>query len=146
MKFYATSCPGCQLIHGARLQERLCTYDRWALLAALQGMDAAGKDGAIKHVVSGINPQGCEVYPFRPPTAEELDHHFLWRTAVRLPERDTSAFSIVPTMKRCWWCGCTHTLWRARSLPISSPPRISGTSALRTFALSSATARHALFG
>jgi polyphosphate kinase 2 (PPK2 family) len=87
MKFYATSCPGCQLIHGARLQERLCTYDRWALLAALQGMDAAGKDGAIEHVVSGINPQGCEVYPFRPRTAEELDHHFLWRTAVRLPER-----------------------------------------------------------
>jgi PPK2 family polyphosphate:nucleotide phosphotransferase len=53
----------------------------------LQGMDAAGKDGAIKHVTSGINPQGCEVYPFKPPTAEELNHHFLWRTAIRLPER-----------------------------------------------------------
>jgi PPK2 family polyphosphate:nucleotide phosphotransferase len=71
----------------ARLQERLYAYDRWALLVVLQGMDAAGKDGAIKHVMSGINPQGCEVYPFKPPTAEELDHHFLWRTAIRLPGR-----------------------------------------------------------
>jgi len=71
----------------ARLQERLYAYDRWALLVVLQGMDAAGKDGAIKHVTSGINPQGCEVYPFKPPTAEELNHHFLWRTAIRLPER-----------------------------------------------------------
>ena len=62
-------------------------YDRWALLVVLQGMDAAGKDGAIKHVMSGINPQGCEVYPFKSPTAEELDRHFLWRTAIRLPER-----------------------------------------------------------
>ena len=71
----------------ASLQERLYAYDRWALLVVLQGMDAAGKDGAIKHVTSGINPQGCEVYPFKPPTAEELNHHFLWRTAIRLPEQ-----------------------------------------------------------
>ena len=70
-----------------QVQERLYAYDRWALLVVLQGMDAAGKDGAIKHVMSGINPQGCEVYPFKPPTAEELDRHFLWRTAIRLPER-----------------------------------------------------------
>ena len=50
-------------------------------------MDAAGKDGAIKHVMSGINPQGCQVYSFKPPSAEELDHDFLWRTSKSLPER-----------------------------------------------------------
>src|SRR3982074_1246622 len=69
------------------LQEMLYAQDRWALLVVLQGMDAAGKDGVIKHVVSGLNPQGCEVHPFKAPTAEELDHDFLWRAAMRLPER-----------------------------------------------------------
>jgi PPK2 family polyphosphate:nucleotide phosphotransferase len=58
-----------------------------ALLIIFQGMDAAGKDGAIRHVMSGINPQGCEVFSFKQPTAEELEHDFLWRTTCRLPER-----------------------------------------------------------
>src|ERR1700730_15628515 len=62
-------------------------HDRWALLVVLQGMDAAGKDGIIKHVMSGINPQGCEVHPFKAPCAEELEHDFLWRAATHLPER-----------------------------------------------------------
>src|SRR5919197_539397 len=71
----------------AELQERLYAQDRWALLAVFQAMDAAGKDGAIKHVMSGINPQGCQVHAFKAPSPEELDHDFLWRCAMRLPER-----------------------------------------------------------
>ena len=71
----------------AELQERLYAQDRWALLAIFQAMDAAGKDGAIKHVMSGVNPQGCQVHAFKAPSPEELDHDFLWRCAMRLPER-----------------------------------------------------------
>jgi PPK2 family polyphosphate:nucleotide phosphotransferase len=69
------------------LQERLHAQDRWAVLVILQGMDASGKDGIIKHVMAGINPQGCEVHSFKQPSDEELDHDFLWRCAQRLPER-----------------------------------------------------------
>jgi PPK2 family polyphosphate:nucleotide phosphotransferase len=69
------------------LQERLYAQDRWAVLAIFQGMDAAGKDSAIKHVMSGVNPQGCAVYSFKKPSEEELDHDFLWRAARSLPER-----------------------------------------------------------
>jgi PPK2 family polyphosphate:nucleotide phosphotransferase len=61
--------------------------NRYALLLIFQGMDAAGKDGAIRHVMSGVNPEGCEVYSFKQPSAEELEHDFLWRTTCRLPER-----------------------------------------------------------
>ncbi|MBT0652804.1 polyphosphate kinase 2 family protein [Geomobilimonas luticola] len=68
-------------------QEKLYAQDRWALLLIFQAMDAAGKDSAIKHVMSGINPQGCQVFSFKSPSAEELDHDFLWRTNRCLPER-----------------------------------------------------------
>ena len=71
----------------ADLQEKLYAQDRWAVLLVFQAMDAAGKDGAIKHVMSGINPQGCQVFSFKAPTSEDLDHDFLWRTAKCLPER-----------------------------------------------------------
>ena len=71
----------------AQLQDKLYAQDKWAVLLIFQAMDAAGKDGAIKHVMSGINPQGCQVYSFKSPTSEELDHDFLWRTAKSLPER-----------------------------------------------------------
>jgi PPK2 family polyphosphate:nucleotide phosphotransferase len=71
----------------AKLQDKLYAQDRWSMLIVFQAMDAAGKDGAIKHVMSGINPQGCEVSSFKSPSAEELDHDFLWRCAKRLPER-----------------------------------------------------------
>ena len=71
----------------AELQEKLWAQDRWSVLIIFQAMDAAGKDGAIKHVMSGVNPQGCEVTSFKAPSAEELDHDFLWRCAKRLPER-----------------------------------------------------------
>jgi PPK2 family polyphosphate:nucleotide phosphotransferase len=69
------------------LQEKLYAQDQWALLLIFQAMDAAGKDGVIKHVLSGVNPQGCEVSSFKQPSAEELDHDFLWRTTKRLPDR-----------------------------------------------------------
>ena len=68
-------------------QNLLYAINRYSLLLIFQGMDAAGKDSAIKHVMSGINPQGCEVYSFKQPSAEELEHDFLWRTTCRLPER-----------------------------------------------------------
>jgi PPK2 family polyphosphate:nucleotide phosphotransferase len=71
----------------ARMQDRLYAQDQWGVLLIFQAMDAAGKDGAIKHVMSGINPQGCQVYAFKAPTSEELDHDFLWRTSRSLPER-----------------------------------------------------------
>jgi len=69
------------------LQERLYAHDRYALLLIFQAMDAAGKDGAIRHVMSGVNPQGCQVHSFQHPSATELDHDFLWRTHRALPER-----------------------------------------------------------
>jgi len=69
------------------LQERLYASNRWSVLVVLQAMDAAGKDSAIKHVMSGLNPQGVEVHSFKQPSEEELDHDFLWRAARRLPER-----------------------------------------------------------
>jgi PPK2 family polyphosphate:nucleotide phosphotransferase len=69
------------------LQQLHYASNRYALMLIFQGMDAAGKDGAIRHVMSGINPQGCEVFSFKQPSAEELEHDFLWRTTCHLPER-----------------------------------------------------------
>jgi PPK2 family polyphosphate:nucleotide phosphotransferase len=69
------------------LQERLYAQDRWGVLLVFQAIDAAGKDGAIEHVMSGVNPQGCQVFSFKSPSAEELDHDFMWRTTRHLPER-----------------------------------------------------------
>jgi len=71
----------------AKLQDKLYAQDKWAVLLIFQAMDAAGKDGAIKHVMSGVNPQGCQVYSFKAPTSEDLDHDYLWRCIKCLPER-----------------------------------------------------------
>jgi PPK2 family polyphosphate:nucleotide phosphotransferase len=71
----------------AELQDKLYAEDQWALLLIFQAMDAAGKDGAIKHVMSGVNPQGCQVYSFKAPSSEELNHDYLWRTMKSVPER-----------------------------------------------------------
>lgn len=71
----------------ANLQNKLYAHDRYSILIILQAMDAAGKDGTIKHVMSGVNPQGCQVYSFKQPSAEELDHDYLWRISRSLPER-----------------------------------------------------------
>ncbi len=71
----------------ATMQEVLYAQDKWSLLLVFQAMDAAGKDGAIKHVMSGVNPQGCQVSSFKAPSSEEIDHDFLWRCQKHLPER-----------------------------------------------------------
>ncbi|HKA40878.1 MAG TPA: polyphosphate kinase 2 family protein [Burkholderiales bacterium] len=71
----------------AELQDMLYAQDNWAVLLIFQAMDAAGKDGAIKHVMSGVNPQGCQVFSFKAPTSEDLDHDYLWRCMRCLPER-----------------------------------------------------------
>jgi len=71
----------------AELQDKLYAQDKWAVLLIFQAMDAAGKDGAIKHVMSGVNPQGCEVYSFKSPSSEDLDHDYLWRCIKCLPNR-----------------------------------------------------------
>jgi PPK2 family polyphosphate:nucleotide phosphotransferase len=71
----------------SKLQERLFAHDRYSVLLVFQAMDAAGKDGTIRAVMTGINPQGCQVYSFKAPNAEELDHDFLWRVTRALPER-----------------------------------------------------------
>jgi len=75
------------IIQMAQLQDKLYAQDRWAVLVMFQAMDAAGKDSAIKHVMSGVNPQGCEVHAFKQPSAEELDHDYLWRASKVLPRR-----------------------------------------------------------
>src|SRR5262245_46974566 len=71
----------------AELQDKLYAQDKWAVLLVFQAMDAAGKDGAIKHVMSGVNPQGCQVHSFKSPSAEDLDHDYLWRCMKVLPNR-----------------------------------------------------------
>jgi PPK2 family polyphosphate:nucleotide phosphotransferase len=76
---------GVQALTG--LQDMLYAQDRWSVLLIFQAMDAAGKDGAIKHVMSGVNPQGCQVASFKAPSAEDLDHDFMWRCQKQLPER-----------------------------------------------------------
>jgi PPK2 family polyphosphate:nucleotide phosphotransferase len=76
---------GVQMLAG--LQDRLYAQDKWAVLLIFQAMDAAGKDGAVKHVMSGINPQGCDVHSFKSPSADDLDHDYLWRAMKVLPNR-----------------------------------------------------------
>jgi len=76
---------GVQLL--AELQDKLYAQDKWGVLLIFQAMDAAGKDGTIKHVMSGVNPQGCQVYSFKSPSAEDLDHDYLWRCMKCLPNR-----------------------------------------------------------
>lgn len=91
-KFYrdedeAQSLLAAHVARTSELQDVLYASDRHSLLLVFQAMDAAGKDGAIKHVLSGVNPQGCQVSSFKQPSLEELDHDFLWRTTLKLPER-----------------------------------------------------------
>jgi PPK2 family polyphosphate:nucleotide phosphotransferase len=84
-RFKAALDEGIQVLR--ELQEKLYADNKWGVLLIFQAMDAAGKDGAIKHVFSGINPQGCQVYSFKSPSSEELDHDFMWRCLKNLPEK-----------------------------------------------------------
>jgi PPK2 family polyphosphate:nucleotide phosphotransferase len=86
-KEYAKEHLENSILRMAELQDKLYAQDCWSLLLIFQAMDAAGKDGAIKHVMSGVNPQGCQVHSFKVPSAEELDHDYLWRSMQRLPMR-----------------------------------------------------------
>ena len=95
-------------------QELLWATDRYAVLVVLQAMDAAGKDSAIEHVMSGVNPQGVQVFGFKKPSAEELDHDFLWRSRGRCPSAAGSASSTARTTRRSWRCK-VHPEWLGRS-------------------------------
>jgi len=86
-KEHATEALVQGIARTADLQDKLYAQDKWSLLLIFQAMDAAGKDGAIKHVMSGVNPQGCEVHSFKAPSPQELQHDFLWRTTCNFPER-----------------------------------------------------------
>lgn len=92
------------------LQDIFYAADTYSLLIIFQAMDAAGKDGAIKHVMSGLNPQGCQVAAFKSPSARELDHDYLWRSNIMLPERGRiGIFNRSYSTRRCWSCACIPT-------------------------------------
>ena len=89
------------------LQEKLYAQGQWALLLIFQAMDAAGKDSIIKHVMSGVNPQGCQVFSFKAPSTEDLAHDFLWRTTRCLPERGRIGIFNRSYYEEVWWFACT---------------------------------------
>lgn len=105
----------------SELQQRLYADDRYALLVIFQAMDAAGKDGAIRHVMSGVNPQGCQVFSFRHPSAEELDHDFLWRTYRALPERGRIGIFNRSYYEEVLIVRVNPAILRAQRLPESDP-------------------------
>src|SRR5436190_11657047 len=119
-------------------QEKLYAQDRWSVLLILQGMDAAGKDSAIKAIFAGVNPQGCEVHSFKQPSANELDHDFMWRHVVALPQRGRIGIfnrsyyeeCLVPRVHREILAReklpskrVTKNIWRKRYEDISAPER-----------------------
>ena len=123
----------------AELQQRLYADGRWALLVVLQGMDAAGKDGVINHVMTGLNPQGCNVHAFKAPSDEELAHDFLWRAAIRVPERRRIGIFNRSHYEETLVVRVHPELLERQSLPAASwSARTSGRSAFRTSANSSA--------
>ncbi len=100
----------------AEYQMRLAAQDTYGVLVVLQAMDAAGKDGTIRHVMSGVNPQGVQVSSFKVPSSEDLDHDYLWRYAKRLPESAaTSGSSTAPITRRSSSSGSTPRSWPGRS-------------------------------
>jgi hypothetical protein len=109
------------------------------VLLIFQAMDAAGKDGAIKHVMSGVNPQGCQVASFKGPSAQDLDHDYLWRCQSQLPERGRIGIFNRSITKRCWSCACTPRSWRSRRSRRPSSARTCSRIATATSAPSSVT-------
>ena len=101
------------------LQQLHYASGRYALLLIFQAMDAAGKDGGIRHVMSGVNPQGCQVFSFKKPSETELSHDFLWRTTRDLPERGRIGISTARTTRRCSWRGFTRRFCEPRSSRMS---------------------------
>ena len=124
----------------ADMQAKLYAQDQWAMLLIFQAMDAAGKDGTIKHVMSGVNPEGCQVYSFKTPSETELQHDFLWRTTQHLPERGRMVgFSTALITKKCWWFACILKCSRMRSFHLPWSPRTCGTNASKIFSALSGT-------
>ncbi len=101
----------------SELQEKLYADDRWSLLVIFQGMDASGKDSAIKSIFEGVNPQGCEVTSFKQPTAHELDHDFMWRAMIALPERGHIGIFNRSYYEECLVTRVHHTLLEKEKLP-----------------------------
>ena len=127
----------------AELQDKLYAQDNWALLLIFQAMDAAGKDGAIKHVMSGVNPQGCQVYSFKAPSELELQHDFLWRTTRDLPERGHIGIFNRSYYEEVLVVRVHPEILKSQKMPPRWSARISGRSDLKTSAASSGTWRAA---
>ena len=123
----------------AEYQARLAAQDTWGVLVVLQALDAAGKDGTIRHVMSGVNPQGVRVHSFKVPSAEELDHDFLWRYAQRLPPAARSRSSTAPTTRRCSSFECIPRTSIARSWRARPRRETCGSGATRRSTIGSAT-------
>jgi polyphosphate kinase 2 (PPK2 family) len=122
----------------SELQETLYAQDRWGILLIFQAMDAAGKDSAIKHVLSGVDPKGCQVHSFKAPSSEELDHDFLWRTSKSLPERGRIGIFNRSYYEEVLIVRVHPTILGHQKLPPRSSRRGSGRSASRTSTRSSA--------
>ena len=122
----------------SEFQEKLYAQDRWSLLLIFQGMDASGKDSAIKSVFDGVNPQGCEVQSFKAPSSHELDHDFCGAARLRCRSAAASASSTAPTTRNAWWCACIRKFSPSRRFRRSWSPRTSGASGSRTSPRSSA--------
>ena len=97
------------------LQEMLYAFNRYAVLLVFQAMDAAGKDSTIRHVLTGINPAGCQVHSFKQPSDEELDHDFLWRTTKALPSRAHLSLQLFPLRRGAGGPGPPRVSWRRRN-------------------------------
>jgi polyphosphate kinase 2 (PPK2 family) len=121
------------------MQERLYAQGQWAVLVVLQGRDAAGKDGVIKHVMSGIHPQGCITHAFKAPTPEERAHHFLWRATTHLPERGCIGIFNRSYYEEVLVVRIHRTSCSAKTCPPVSPANLSGSIALRISVPSSTT-------
>jgi polyphosphate kinase 2 (PPK2 family) len=119
----------------AELQDKLYAQDKWAVLLIFQAMDAAGKDGTIKHVMSGVNPQGCQVYPFKSPSAEELDHDYLWRCMKCLPNRGHIGIFNRGYYEEVLVCRVHPEYMEKQKIPPGSVQNTYGRSVSRTFAL-----------
>ena len=122
----------------AQLQDMLYAQDRWVVLLIFQAMDAAGKDGTIKHVMSGVNPQGCQVYSFKAPSSEELDHDFLWRCMKYVPQRGRIGIFNRSYYEETLWCASTRNCLSGKRYRLNLLPRTFGKNASGTFAISSA--------
>lgn len=125
----------------AEYQERLAAQDTYGVLLCLQALDAGGKDGTIRHVMSGVNPQGVRVSSFKVPSAEELDHDYLWRYAHAAARARRSPSSTARTTRRFSWCACTPRTSSGRSCRTTREGREYGTAATGRSTTGSATSR-----